>query len=382
MVHERHGGLLAGNLSVVQLFVSPSYPGDASIQTLPMNAAKKRAIDELVKKFRGEEGERLVVLPILKALSKMSADPDATVIMGQKSTLELVEDHMGKLLANDVFPDPRDKELAIAEKVAEAVGIRLDLPAIDQTVETTILEFLGQTGVLPVADMLARIVAQEATTPPGLSRNEKMQRTKKLKSIKEILIGATHRHLYAIDLRKELKMTELRKEINSNKKEHDILLMKPDFKAVLQTEVKAMTGKQTNEVTKALKQLSGGKEEYARVHGHVLDPDWIFVGVVALPNLPETMKPEVVRDLKICSPCSAYLLVGDMGPAMDTLLRNTFVPGNEFLDETGPLGWRQQYKALTWRLLAMAHLIQPVPEVQRITGRTDPIVAAYTEGGI
>ena len=65
---------------------------------------------------------------------------------------------------------------------------------------------------------------------------------------------------------------------------HDILLIKPDFKAVAQTEVKAMTAKQTNEVTKALKQLSGGKEEYARVHGHVLDPDWTFVGVVAPPT--------------------------------------------------------------------------------------------------
>ena len=258
----------------------------------------------------------------------------------------------------------------------------MDLPAIDQTVDATIMEFLGQIGVLTAAYMLRRIEAQEGITPPGLTRNEKMQNTKKLKGIKDILANATNRNLYASDLKKELKMTELRKIINSNKKEHDILMIKPDFKAVLQTEVKAMTGKQTNEVTKALKQLSGGKEEYARVHGHVLDPNWTFVGVVALPNLPETMKPEVVRDLKICSPCSAYLLVGDMGPAMDTLLRNTFVPGNEFLDETGPLGWRQQYKALTWRLLAMAHLIQPVPEVQRITGRTDPIVAAYTEGGI
>ena len=29
----------------------------------------------------------------------------------------------------------------------------------------------------------------------------------------------------------------------------------------------------------------------------------------------------------------------------------------------------------------MDHLIQPIPEVERITGRREPIVAAYTEGG-
>ena len=346
-----------------------------------MDAPKRRAIDELVKKFRGEEGERVVVLSILEALSEMSADPDATVIMGQKSTLELVEDHMKKLLANDAFPDPLDRELAVAEKVAEAVGIRLDIHAIEQAVEATVVEFLGQTGVLTVSYMMTRILAEEGISPPGLSRNQKMQRTKKLKGIKDILSSATNRQLHAIDLRKHLKMVELRKTINWHKKEHDILLIKPDFKTVLQTEVKAMTAKQTNEVTKALQQLSGGKEEYARVHGHVLDPDWTYVGVVALPNLPETMKPEVVRDLRICSPCSTYLLVGDMETSMDTLLRNTFAQGSQYQDENGQQGWRRQYKALTWRLLAMDHLIQPIPEVERITGRREPIVAAYTEGG-
>ena len=75
----------------------------------------------MVKKFDGEEGERRVVLPFLEGLLKMSANPDATVIMGQKSTLELVEDHMEKLLANDTFLDSIDRVLAIAKKVAEAV---------------------------------------------------------------------------------------------------------------------------------------------------------------------------------------------------------------------------------------------------------------------
>ena len=53
------------------------------------------------------------------------------------------------------------------------------------------------------------------------------------------------------------------------------------------------------------------------------------------------MKPEVVRDLRICSPCSAYLLVGDLGTAMDTLLRNSevltaWLVGQERLGEKMP----------------------------------------------
>ena len=342
-----------------------------------MDAAKKRVIDELIKKFDGEEGERMLVMPFLEGLSKISDSPVTTIIMGQKSTLELVEDDMEKLLANDTFPEPIDRELAIAEKVAEAVGIVLDLPTIDQDVDGTIVKYLGQTGVQPVAHMMSRIVAEESTTVPGLSKFEKMQRSKKLKSIKDVLTSATSRNLYGSDISKDLKIIEIRKKINSLKKEHDIAIVKGDYRTIMQTEVKSMKAKQNHEVTKALKQLLGGREEYARIHGHVLDPDWTFVGVVALPNLPAALKAEVVQDLKICSDCSAYLLVGAMEPAVDNLLKTTFFQGLEFPDEAL---WLQQYKRLTSRLLAMDHLIQPIPEVQRITGRNEEIVAAFTPG--
>ena len=83
-----------------------------------------------------------------------------------------------------------------------------------------------------------------------------------------------------------------------------------------------------------------------------------LTGPMLDPNLPETMKPEVVPDLGICSPCSAYLLVGHIGPTIGNLLKKIFVHGSNFQDEGGPKGWRQQYKTLTSRLLAMAHLIQ------------------------
>ena len=63
---------------------------------------------------------------------------------------------------------------------------------------------------------------------------------------------------------------------------------------------------------------------------------------------------------------------------VEKLLRDLFPPSFSFPDEAV---WRSQYKKVTSRMLAMDHLIQhPIPDVQRITGRSDPIVAGYTEG--
>ena len=145
-----------------------------------------------------------------------------------------------------------------------------------------------------------------------------------------------------------------------------------------------MVTKQTGEVKEAINQLRGGRDEIARVHGHVLDAQWTYLGAVCLPNLPPQLKPEVVRDLKICQSCSAYLLVGDMmvgdmKAPVETLLQTAFPPGSQFTDDWS---WRRQYKAVTSRLLAMDHLIQPIPEVKRITGRNEDIVPAFTAGGI
>ena len=140
-----------------------------------------------------------------------------------------------------------------------------------------------------------------------------------------------------------------------------------------------MVAKQNREIQEAINQLKGGRDEFARVHGHVLDGQWTYLGAVCLPNLPPHLKSEVVHDLKICPSCSAYLLVGPMKVPMETLLQTAFPPGSNFPDE---LTWRDQYKGVTSRILAMDHLIQPIPEVQRITGRTEDFVPAFTEGWI
>ena len=231
-----------------------------------------------------------------------------------------------------------------------------------------------------MAAMVARVTGiQQAPAPPGINRFQREQRKKTTKMLLEILNAATEPQL---DMSKELKINMMTKELNKMKKEHDQIFILPASRTIGQFEVKAMRDKSNGEVLDAINQLKGGRDELARVHGHVLDAQWTYLGAVCLPNLPLHLKPEVVRDLKICPSCSDYLLVppvvGDMKAPVETLLQTSFPPGSTFPDESV---WRPQYKAVTWRLLAMDHLIQPIPEVERITGRREPIVAAYTEGG-
>ena len=46
------------------------------------------------------------------------------MILGQKSSLDLVQQSMEDEVAADVFQEPIDKKIAVVEKVAEAVGLR------------------------------------------------------------------------------------------------------------------------------------------------------------------------------------------------------------------------------------------------------------------
>jgi hypothetical protein len=340
-----------------------------------MDPAKKRAIEELIKKFRGDEGERAALLPVLEEFDQQ----DVTVICGQKSTLELVEDAIGRELAQDQLAEI-DRRIVTVEKTAEAFGITLDIAAVEAEVRSTITTFLRQTGPQPVAAMIARVTAvQQAAPPSGLNRHQRDQRKKTAAMLLAILNKTP---LGQLDLSKELKVELMKKKLNQSKKEHDVIYIKGDCRTIGQFEVKAMDTKQTGEVKEAIKQLRGGRDELARVHGHVLDTQWTYLGAVCLPNLPPHLKSEVVRDLKICQSCSAYLLVkdmmvGDMKAPVETLLQTAFPPGSHFPDKTT---WRRQYKAVTSRLLAMDHLIQPIPEVKRITGRNEEIVAAFTPG--
>ena len=149
--------------------------------------AKKRLLEELVKKYRGEEGERLAVLPLLEWLgNEEETNRDATVIQSQKSVLTLVHQQMEQELSGDLqLPEPVDKKIAVVEKVAESVGLLLDIHAIELDVENLMVEYLGQLGSQSVTVMMSRI--QNLPIPPGLNRHKRVQWRKDLAMLEQIL---------------------------------------------------------------------------------------------------------------------------------------------------------------------------------------------------
>ena len=240
------------------------------------------------------------------------------------------------------------------EKVAEAVGLKLDIPAVETESEAIMIDFLGHLGSQPVADMKLKI--QNRTDPA----KSKWKNTKKM--LLEILNTTNSLNM---DLFKDIKHKLMKKRLNEIKKEHDIVFFKPHQKTVGQIEVKAMENLQSHEVTKSLEQLEGGRKEMARAHGHVLDREWSYLGAVALPNLPANLKQQMCQNLKICGHCAQFILVGDMNSAIKDLMDICFPAGSERPDE---LTWRAQYKELTCRVLALEHLTPPVaPYTARCT---------------
>ena len=119
-------------------------------ETKNMDNDEKKVIDEMIKKFKGEEGERLAMMPIIRWLDDKGAqNKDATVMSSQKSTLlELVEQTMEQILMDDTFDDLLDKKICTVEKVAEAVGINLQISSIEDEANNIMVEFFGQTGSL------------------------------------------------------------------------------------------------------------------------------------------------------------------------------------------------------------------------------------------
>ena len=134
------------------------------------------------------------------------------MILGQKSSLDLVQQSMEDEVAADVFQEQIDKKIAVVEKVAEAVGLKLDIQAIEAELQNILNE----------------------TSP------------------------------FRMDPYKDIKHRIMKKKLNEIKKEHDIIFLKPHHKTVGHIEVKAMDNLQCSEVLKAIAQLKGGLEEMTR----------------------------------------------------------------------------------------------------------------------
>ena len=41
-----------------------------------------------------------------------------------------------------------------------------------------------------------------------------------------------------------------------------------------------------------------------RVHGHLIDPNWSYLGIIYLLNLPQADKPTLGRNLNIYNDCA------------------------------------------------------------------------------
>ena len=342
-----------------------------------MDPAKAKTIAELLNKHQGEEAERLTLLPLIERLGQEVG----TLILGQKSNLDLIEQTMKQEMLGD-FPDERDRGIKTIEKVVETVGLDLGIPKLEQETNDIMLEFFGNPRPSSIADM--SLAVKSSSNPTNLNKFERKRREKNQKMLLSIL---SNPNIINMDLNetlkcifKDLKLELMKKELNRHKKEHDIIFIKPKHKTIIHVEVKAMQDTHTREVTRALNQLRGGKEEMKRIHGHVLDAEWTYFGAVSLPNLQPNQKLTICQNLNICQACAQFILVGDqhgnLEPALTSLL-NTHFSTAPLYENTSM--WRQ-YQKLASRMLAMEHLTLPVSSVKRITGREEPVVSAFTDG--
>ena len=93
---------------------------------LQTDPATKKVIGDLVDKFKGEDAERKALLPVLQMFDKEVG----TMILGQKSNLDLVEQTLRQELSKD-FKDGQDLRIKILEKAAGVIGIDLDISNIE-----------------------------------------------------------------------------------------------------------------------------------------------------------------------------------------------------------------------------------------------------------
>ena len=170
-----------------------------------------------------------------------------------------------------------------------------------------------------------------------------------------------------------LKLAHMRLQLNKSRKEHDILIILPKYKTVIQIEVKAVKPTtsekvQVKETQNAMNQLRSGCEELKRIHGHVLDNEWNFIGLVALPNLTTTEKENICQLKKICPSCRQYVMVGDMKDELSQMFNL------EFSEEKS--NWEASYTRLIERLATYIHLA-PSVSMEKITGESSKVIGGF-----
>ena len=210
------------------------------------------------------------------------------------------------------------------------MGIDLDIPSIDHKVEDFMKEYVGQLGLQSVTGMKHRL--ENLPVPSDLNKAGREKRKKNISELIHILNNCGQSNL---DMFLDIKHMLLKRELNKSKKEHDIIFIKPHHKTIGHVEVKAMMNlDKKNEVTSALKQLESGRDEMLRAHGHLLDFEWSYLGIICLPNLPQNLKATMRNNMHICDYCADFILVGDFNREMKSLLETHFSMGSKSPDET------------------------------------------------
>ena len=326
---------------------------------------RERILKELCNKFRGEQGEEKVFLPLYEHLGKEDV---LGLVMSHKTGYKLIEKKMEEEMTKDFanYGKPTDTDCFLVEvlcRVSQAVGVQVDLPAID----ASICQFFTP-GLLTIVNVQQEMHAQLARTDG--TKHEREKRKKDMKRVKDMVEENSRKPSPESYLNpsSHLKVLKVQQNLNQHMKEHDTVVIHPEQKTVLQIEVKAAESRSSSgPINGALKQITGGLEELMRLHSHVLDQDWTFLGAVALPNVSVADKDDVCRRVGICMSCRDYILVGDMSLAIPHFLGQVFPTSRAFPDR--PV-WKMSHQRLMERLAALVHLAPALPAMQKITGET------------
>ena len=336
-----------------------------------MHPDKKKIFAELQTRFRGDDGEEKVLIPLLQIMTKQEC---GSVIHSHKTGFSLLQKTFENAVIKDkpkMSPDQIEFKMEVVLKLCEAIDVQLDVGEIEGKIKQ---KYFGKKKY-PEQAIIKRILEIESSMS-NLTKNEKRDFERDLDVLKQMLSenknGKKPQNL--LDPFNHLKLAHIRLQLNKNRKEHDVLVIVPKYKTVIQIEVKAIepntTEKvQVRETQNAINQLSGGCEEIKRIHGHVLDDDWSFIGVVALPNITIIEKTRICNLKKICSNCMQFVMVGDMEDELADLF--CYHLSKEKKD------WKASYARLIERLATYVHMA-PSVTMEKITVESTNVLGGFS----
>ena len=326
--------------------------------------------EELVKKYKGEKGE----VEVISIIQKYMKGQEGAVISGHKTGMSLVERRFREEARNEkVAPD--DIEQEVMGKLLNFIGVQPDIAGIETEAENKVLAYFGSTGDKQLTEIEQTIQTQRARRDGG--RWEKVHRNKDMNILQDVVSQAKKDKKTKLDPKRVFIEAIMKKTLNEYQREHDVLFIRPEYKKLVNLEVKAVednVGRTVKIVESGFKQIKNGQEEFWRIHGHLVPSDYKIVGILILPNLTKQKKDQVCRNKKICPKCAPFLVAGDISIELPQLLTMIFPPPAPVLTPTQ----RAEYKKLMERLLPLVHLSPSVNFMEKITGGVDEVIGGCT----